>query len=164
MTALWLRAAARSRQIVAAMKTRGERARMGGMSVLELVAAVGITTFAAGLAGGALGAMGRAVSVQSGRVRVMTALLEARRRAYGAETTIEVAGRTGDHAVTIHLPVGEEIRRELPAGTELARSPASGRVRFFASGLADNATFAVGATGGGAGEERIVVNQRGLVR
>jgi hypothetical protein len=137
---------------------------MRGTSLLELVAAVGVTAAIAGLSGGALSRLARATAVQTARVRVMTALLEARRRAYAAEATIEVRGEPNAASLTTRLPSDETFQTMLPAGTLITRFPASGHVRFFASGLADNGTVAVGSVDGTAAEEQIVVNQRGLVR
>jgi hypothetical protein len=58
-------------------------------------------------------------------------------------------------------PLGEERPAEpLPAGTFVAAATSGGDVRFSAAGLADNATFTLGA---GALRRRVVVNQRGRV-
>jgi hypothetical protein len=141
-----------------------ERPDARGVSLLELVAAVGVTTLIAGLTGSALSRLARATAVQSARVRVMNALLEARRLAYATESTVEVTGAIGDAAVVIRTTDGESRAAVLPAGTAIMHFPASGHVRFFASGLADNATVTVGSAEGTAAEEQIIVNQRGLVR
>jgi hypothetical protein len=141
-------------------QTRGTR----GASLLELLAAVGITAVAAGLSGGALARLARATAVQAARVRVVTALLDARRRAYASESTVEVAGELGATSVTIRPADGIAETVALPAGTSITRFPASGHVRFFASGLADNGTVEVGSADETAAPERVVVNQRGLVR
>ena len=135
-----------------------------GASLLELIAAIGVTALAATLSGGALARLGRATSVQSARVLVMSALLDARRRAYAADATTDVTVRAEDSVVTVHTAEGQSIASRLPPGSIITGSVASGRVRFFASGLADNATVTVGGTDGAAAEERVVVNQRGLVR
>jgi hypothetical protein len=139
------------------------RARRG-TSLLELTAALGVTTLAAGLCGGALAGLGRATAVESARVRALGVLLAARRSAYAMEGTVEVTAHPGDGALTIRMPDATTRTETLPAGTVITRAPANGRVRFYASCLGDNATFAVGSTDGSAGEQTIVVNQRGLIR
>jgi hypothetical protein len=133
------------------------------MSLLELVATLGLATLVAGSAGAALAGLARAAAVQSARVRVMSALFEARRHAYATESTVEVTGEIGASSIDIRTEDGTS-RVALPAGTVVTRFPASHHVRFFASGLADNATIGLGIASGGAAEEQIVVNQRGLVR
>ena len=135
-----------------------------GTSLLELTAALGITTLAAGLCGGALAGLGRVTAVQSARVRALGVLIAARRAAYASEATVEVTARPGDHALTVRMPDASVLVESLPAGTVVTRAPANGRVRFYASCLGDNATFAVGSADGTAAEETIVVNQRGLIR
>ena len=135
-----------------------------GTSLLELVATLGLMTLVAGGSGAALAGLARATAVQSARVRVMSALLEARRRAYAHEATTEVTGEIGATSISIRAEDGASHVASLPTGTVITRFPASGHVRFFASGLADNATIGLGSADGRAAEEQIVVNQRGLVR
>ena len=142
----------------------GTAGAVRGTSLLELTAAIGITTLAAGLCGGALAGLGRATAVESARVRALGVLLAARRAAYASEATVEVSARPGDHALTVHMPDASVVVESLPAGTVVTRAPANGRVRFYASCLGDNATFAVGSADGTATEETIIVNQRGLIR
>jgi hypothetical protein len=145
-------------------RQRTTAAQERGTSLLELIAALGITTLAAGLCGGTFAGLARATAVESARVRALSALLAARRYAYAMEGTVEVTAHPGDGALTIHLPDATTVTETLPPGTVVTRAPANARARFYASCLGDNATFAVGSADGSESEESIVVNQRGLIR
>lgn len=158
---------ARERAVIVGCLHGADRAarasRMRGASLLELVAALGVAAIAGGLCGGALSGLSRAIAVEAARVRAAATLLEARRLAYQSSATVEVTAAAGDAVLTIRAPDGEVLVRPLPTGTTVLRSPANGRTRFFASGMADNATWIVGSADAEQ-EARIVLNQRGLVR
>jgi len=134
-----------------------------GLTLLEVLFALAVVSIAAGVAGSALRGLSRTTALETARLRTLTALLQARRRAYGREATCEVAAATGAVALTVRNPDGSTATVGLPPDTHVTHSVASGRVRFFASGLAENATIIVG-TRDDTEQASVIVNQRGLVR
>ncbi len=137
---------------------------MGGFSLLETLAALAISAMVAAAALSGLNSLAANSHLNAARSTVVQALIDARLQAASRAETVELAigsrslgpARAGGGAV-----LSAEVR--LPAGTYVARAPARGRVRFFATGLADNATVVVAASGS-AGEASVVVNQRGMIR
>lgn len=134
-----------------------------GSSLLELVFTLAVTSAAAGIAGSTISGLAGASYIQTARLRTLTTLLEARRRAYGNEATVQVDVASGAGSLTVHDPDGTSEEVALPPGVVVTGAPTTGRVRFFASSLADNATIVLGDTAG-TGTASIVVNQRGLLR
>jgi len=144
------------------------RGRTAGTSVLELVATMTFTMLVAGAGAASMEAFSRSIGVEAARLRVLGALVEARRTAYASEGTVEAAIPTGAHQVTLSRAGQVLSVHTLPRGTSVVHANATGRVRFFASGFAENATFTVGADTDAADaahdERSIVVNQRGTIR
>jgi type II secretory pathway pseudopilin PulG len=140
--------------------------RKGGMcgtSLLEILFTLTVVSIAAGAAGSAIGGLSSATSVETARLRTLATLMNARRRAYTDEATVQVDVAAGSDALTVRNPDGTQVRIALPAGTIVTDSAATGRVRFFASSLAENATITLANTAG-TQQAGIVVTQRGLIR
>jgi type II secretory pathway pseudopilin PulG len=131
--------------------------------MLEILSVLAIVSITAGVAGGATRGLARATAVQTARMHTMTALLHARRGAYAGETTCEVSAASGAAVLTVRNADGSTVSVPLPPETHVTRSLASGRVRFFGTGLAENATIVLG-TRDDTQQATVVVNQRGLVR
>jgi hypothetical protein len=128
-----------------------------------MVFALTVTAIAAGMAGSGIDRLARATAVESARLRTLAALLDARRRAYADEATVQVDIPLGGTTLTIRNPDAQAVAIALPAGTLVEHSAASGKVRFYGTSLADNATITL-ADSSGSGRATIVVNQRGLIR
>ena len=131
--------------------------------MLEILFTLAIVSIAAGAAGRSISGLSRTTAVESARLRTVVTLLHARRRAYSSEATAEVAVATGVVALIMRDPDGSTSNVALPPDTHVTHSVASGRVRFFGTGLAENATILLG-TLDDAQQSSVVVNQRGLVR
>jgi type II secretory pathway pseudopilin PulG len=140
-----------------------KRRRNCGATLLELLFTLAVVSTAAAMAGSAIRGLSRATTVETARLRTLATLLAARRRAYSDEATVQVDVAGGTDALTLRNPDGTNVRVALPAGTTVAHSVAAGRVRFFASGLADNATIVLADTEA-LQQATVVVNQRALVR
>jgi hypothetical protein len=131
--------------------------------MLEILATLALTAVCAQTGAGAMTVLSRSIGVEAARLRVMGALVEARRAAYASQQTVEVAAAAGERDVVV-TRAGETLASyALPRDASIRRSNAAGRVRFFASGFAENATIVVGADDV-ADEPSIVVNQRGAIR
>ena len=102
-------------------------------------------------------------SLEAARVTTLLALLEARRQAYLTEGTAELRAEPGATHVTVVTSGLAERRLALPAEVTVADVSRGGRVRFFPSGLAENATIRL-ALGSDAAGVAVVTNQRGEVR
>lgn len=132
-----------------------------GHTLVELAAALSIAAVAAiGVVSGAT-SLRDAVSLLTGRQRVAGALEYARRESYRRGETAEL--RTDSNGRTLRVTIAGVSGREFTLQrSRVIDRPARGRVRFFASGLAENATFTIAAASGG--EADIIVNQRGEIR
>jgi type II secretory pathway pseudopilin PulG len=149
--------------VTQALRFRHARRTARGLALLEVLFVLAVTSIAASAAGGALRGLSRTTELETARLRTLTTLLDARRRAYGEEATCEVAAATGASTLTLRASDGSVQNVALPPDTHVTHSVASGRVRFFATGLAENATIVVG-TRDDAEQASVIVNQRGLVR
>jgi Tfp pilus assembly protein FimT len=129
-----------------------------GASLLEAVVAMNIAATAMLAAATGLGPLLEATRLEAARSVVVEALREARRTAYATGEPAAVAVAVGSGAVVV-LPGART--RELGRGVTIASAPSDGRVDFFATGLADNATVVL--TSGNA-TASVVVNQRGVIR
>lgn len=99
------------------------------------------------------------VELRSAVLRLAAALVRGRVAALGEGRTWEL--RLAGGSAFVLAPLGESGPAEpLPAGTFVADATSGGDVRFFSSGLVDNATFTLGA---GSLRRRVIVNQRGRV-
>lgn len=122
-----------------------------------------LAALTAGLAVAGLTALGRAGRLEGARILVALALLGAERAAYASGETVEAVVAEGSSEIVVRGPGSKLDRVALPGGVIVAGAPARSRIRFRASGLADNATVRLAEPGYGA-EATVVVNQRGLVR
>jgi hypothetical protein len=134
-----------------------------GASLLELLTVLAVGAVLAGAASHSVGGLGNVFAVETARTRIVLALLDARRIAYAHERTVVVRVEPGAREVVVDSDV-EPAPVSLPAGISISSAPATRRVRFFASGLADNATIVVERDGEAGVRGRIVVNQRGSIR
>jgi hypothetical protein len=128
-----------------------------------MLATVAITGLAAGLAVDAGSSWRHLAGLESARLTTVLALLEARRRAYLLETTAELVAEPGASELAVTAAGLPPARLALPAEISVSEIPRGGRIRFFASGLAENATIRLG-TARGSDAVTVVVNQRGEVR
>jgi prepilin-type N-terminal cleavage/methylation domain-containing protein len=142
-----------------------KRRRRGyrGFTLLELCAVMALAALTAGLAVAGVTALERAGRLEGARLLVGLALTGAERAAYASGETVEAVVAEGADEVVVRGPGTEVDRVALPAGVVVTAAPARSRIRFRASGLADNATVKL-AEPGYPGEATIVVNQRGLLR
>jgi len=134
-----------------------------GFVLLDLVFALALVAVAAGMAGNAMHGLSRATAVETARLRTLSALLQTRRCAYRHESACEIAAASGATALVLRDADGADSTVSLPVDTRVIHSAATGRVRFFATGFAENATIVLGTQDGGQ-QTGIVVNQRGLIR
>jgi len=133
-----------------------------GFTLVELLAGLAVTVVAIASLATAARALGRRAELAASRRCMVAALRDARRQAYLSREAIEVAVHEGDRELRVRAG-NHEHTVPLPYSAYVARAPSSGRIRFFASGLASNATVELA---GPDGEPRasIVVNQRGKIR
>jgi prepilin-type N-terminal cleavage/methylation domain-containing protein len=137
--------------------------RSRGFTLVELLATVAIASLAAGLAIDAGGAWKHLADLEGARLTTVLALLEARRRAYLTESTAELVAEPRASELSVTAAGLPPVRLTLPAAISVREIPRGGRIRFFASGLAENATIRLGTETGGDAVV-VVVNQRGEVR
>lgn len=135
----------------------------GGSRGASLVETIAVLALGAVLLGAAVPAVARlldTVELRSATVRLGAALARGRVAALteGRVWRLAVAGTRS----FVLAPVGDEeaLAEALPGATFFAGATSGGDVRFFPSGLADNATFTLGA---GDARRRVIVNQRGRV-
>ena len=139
-------------------RTRHHAATQRGGSLLDTCAALALWSATALLVLAGVRPLACALRVQAARTTLVGALLEARRAAYAGETSVWVETRTGSGDVVVRPP---GIARSLGDGVTLTSGPSDGAVQFRATGLADNATVAIGCADSTAS---VVVNQRGVIR
>jgi hypothetical protein len=102
-----------------------------------------------------------AVSLLSARQQVAGALEYARRETYRSGATAEVRPDPGGRALRVNV-AGLPERVFILQRSRVVDQPTRGHVRFFASGLAENATFTISNASGA--EADVIVNQRGEIR
>ncbi|HEY8515363.1 MAG TPA: GspH/FimT family pseudopilin [Candidatus Binatia bacterium] len=135
----------------------GER----GASLIETVVAVALVGVVLGVAWPSLASYREAAELRAATLRLAAAMARGR-------TAALTEGRTwllrldGPRRFVLS-PLDESLDappEELPPDTFVADATSGGDVRFFPSGLADNATFTLGA---GDQRRRVIVNQRGRI-
>lgn len=139
---------------------RPSRAR--GFTLLELIATVAVVAVVSAAAAAGVRALTGAVTLESARVRLALAMMGAARSAYARQEPVEVIVEPGADHVTVRTVGREPATIALPAGARIESAPVARRVRFHASGLADNATIVIAA--GSTRTATVVVNQRATVR
>lgn len=139
------------------------RCRCGGArgaSLVEMVVVLALGSVLLGAAWPAIAGLLDTVELRSATLRFGAAVARGRVAALteGRTWQLRLAG-VRDFALA---PLGDEdaVLERLPGSAFFAGATSGGDVRFFASGLADNATFTLGA---GDARRRVVVNQRGKV-
>lgn len=132
-----------------------------GHTLVELAAALSIATVAAtGVVSGAT-SLRDAVTLLSARQQVAGALEYARRESYRRAVAAEL--RPDSSGRTLHVTIAGSPERVFRLQrSRVIDQPTRGHVRFFASGLAENATITIATASGG--EADIIVNQRGEIR
>jgi Tfp pilus assembly protein FimT len=136
-----------------------------GFTVLELVTSLSIAALATVVATSALSTLISAGRLESARLRLVEMLLEARRAAFVDESTVEVRVEPGSGHVLVVRDATVTAEHMLPHDVRISSAPTTHAVRFYASGLADNATIGLTAPGAGDGvHAAVVINQRGKVR
>jgi hypothetical protein len=103
--------------------------------------------------------LARSIEISAAKSSLLLFLTDARRRAYGSDSRIDLV-REKD---LIRMNSGDRLVRtfRLPAQISISRWPRRKTLRFYPSGLADNATVGLSAHGAKA---TVVVNHRGMVR
>lgn len=138
----------------------GSRGR-SGHTVAELATALALTGIAAVTVVSSAAALRGGVALLNGRRQVASIFEHARREAYRLARTVEAHPHTDGRAFVVRM-AGRPDRNFSIASGRIVAMPARGYVSFYASGLADNATFTLEETGGGRAD--IIVNQRGEIR
>jgi len=110
-----------------------------------------------------LGELRRVTTLERARQQLCLALRQAASIAYLRAVTVELRVLADGTQLSIRSGDAPPSRIDLPAAVRLIGAPRRGGLRFFASGLADNATFILALTDGDK-TSRVVVNQRGLIR
>jgi len=137
--------------------TRGSR----GASLVEMVLVLALGSVLLGAAWPAVAALLDTVELRSATLRFGAAVARGRVAALteGRTWRLSLAGARDFVLAPLGVVEGTTAER-LPGTAFFAGATSGGDVRFFASGLADNATFTLGA---GEARRRVVVNQRGKV-
>jgi len=133
-----------------------------GFTSIETVAALAM--MAALAAGGlsTISSLSATLRLAASARTLAQTMRETRARALAEGRPLEVRFDASTHAWSIATPDGTIRRQEaLPAPVRFAALPARARIRFDATGGAENGTIVLGTT---AAVRRIVVNQRGRVR
>jgi type II secretory pathway pseudopilin PulG len=131
-----------------------------GASLVEIVVVLALGSVLLGAAWPALAGLLDTVELRSATLRFGAAVARGRVAALteGRTWRLRLAG-VRDFVLA---PLGDDAAppERLPGSAFFAGATSGGDVRFFASGLVDNATFILGA---GDARRRVVVNQRGKV-
>ncbi|MEW6269107.1 MAG: type II secretion system protein [Thermodesulfobacteriota bacterium] len=138
-------------------RVRGER----GASLVEIVLAVALAGVMLGVAWPSVASYREAAELRSATLRLASALARGRVAALTEGRTWLL--RLDGIRRWVLAPLDESPdapAEELPGATFVAAATSGGDVRFFPSGLADNATFTLGA---GDQRRRVIVNQRGRI-
>jgi Tfp pilus assembly protein FimT len=131
----------------------------GGASLVETVLVLALASLLLGAAWPSVASYLEVAELRSATLHFAAALARGRMAALSE-------GRTWDLRLDgirgyVLSPVGDDATTEqLPGTTFFAGATSGGAVRFYSSGLVDNATFTLGA---GDSRRRVVVNQRGRV-
>jgi len=132
-----------------------------GASLVETIAVLALGALLLGAAAPAVARLLDTVELRGATVRFAAALARGRVAALteGRTWRVRVAG-TRSFALEPVGVDGAAVVEPLPGATFFAGATSGGDVRFFPSGLVDNATFTLGA---GDARRRVIVNQRGRV-
>ena len=132
-----------------------------GFTLLELAAVISLATISATTGFSGLTALRDAAALSTARQQLAGALEHARTEAYRLGTTVDARPIRNGQALSVAIAGSEETTFDL-RDSRIVGVPARGYVRFFASGLAQNATFTVAVESGPQAD--VVVNQRGEIR
>jgi len=130
-----------------------------GVGLLEMVLVLALASILLGAAWPSLAGYLDVVELRSATLRFSSALARGRVAALtdGRIWKIRLAGLRD---FVLAPDDGDAHAEQLPGTTFFAAATSGGDVRFYPSGLADNATFTLGA---GDARRRVIVNQRGRV-
>ena len=133
-----------------------------GFTQIEVLVVLAVITTIAATALPAMTSLGAALRLAAS-VRTLTETLrETRARALAEGEALDALFDPTTGTWRVQTAAGTRRRLEmLPAPLRFTALPASNRIRFGATGTAENGTIVVGS---GALSRRIVVNQRGRVR
>ena len=130
-----------------------------GASLVEMVVVLALGSVLLGAAWPSVARFVETVELRSATLRFAAALARGRVAALTEGRTWHL--RLADARSFVLAPVdADQPPERLPSGSFFAAATSGGDVRFFSSGLADNATFTLGA---GDARRRVIVNQRGRV-
>ena len=135
--------------------------RSPGFTVLEVLAALGLTAILAGMGTVQLIELVRSARLASGARATASLLRLARGRALASNLEVEVAFDAATASCSVRQAASVLETRPLPPGVTFAALPARGRILFGALGSAENGTVRLAA---GLRTRRVIVNQRGRVR
>lgn len=130
-----------------------------GVTLLELLVALGLFAVLAGVAAPYMGEMRAALEVRSSTLRVAAALRKARVAALAQGRTWVLRVVDGS-SFDVGAEGTEGTRTRLEGRARFLSTTAGGEVRFGPGGWAGNATFVVGIDDDA---RRVVVNQRGRI-
>ncbi|MBY0280359.1 hypothetical protein K2Z84_33925 [Candidatus Binatia bacterium] len=136
-----------------------ERRAERGTSLVETVLVLAVASILAGAAWPRVADLLDTVELRSACVRFASALARGRVAALTEGRSWRLRLDGSSHFVLAPLD-GDASPEALPARVFFAAATSGGDVRFFSSGLADNASFTLGV---GDARRRVVVNQRGRV-
>lgn len=137
------------------MRLRASR----GASLVEMVVVLALASVLLGAAWPSVASYLEAAELRAATLHFAAALARGRVAALSEGRTwkIRLDGLRG----YVLAPAGGDAAAEgLPGAAFFAGATSGGDVRFYSSGLADNATFTLGA---GAARRRVIVNQRGRI-
>ena len=137
------------------------RTSVSGLSAFELVVTMALAALLGSATIGSASRLAGRTELEAARLVLVLHLIEARRLAYLSAQTVGLR-KKGPAELELEGPLDQRRSFELPPAVTLSRWPLRPSVRFFGSGLADNATLGLSSARGG--EVLIVINQRGLVR
>lgn len=130
-----------------------------GASLVEMVLVLALSGVLLGVAWPSIAAYLETVELRSASLHFAAALARGRVAALTEGRTWQI--RVTDARSFVLAPAGLGGAVELlPGNAFFAGATSGGDARFFSSGLADNATFTLGA---GGERRRVIVNQRGRV-
>ena len=133
-----------------------------GFTGIEMVVALAITAIVAGTAVSALGSFAATFRLATTVRTLAQTIRETRARALAEGLPLEVRFDADARIWRVTTTSGTVRRWDpLPPSVRFVALPARARIRFDATGEAENGTITVGAR---AAVRRIVVNQRGRVR
>ena len=136
--------------------------RTAGFGLVEVMAGLAVVMTTVGIGSTSLGGLVGSVRLSGAAERLASAFRAARSEALARGRAVEVRFDPPRRTWSVREDGGPVTTVEqLPVGVTFSSLPSALRLRFTATGAADNATVALAA---GGRVRRVIVNQRGRVR